>query len=179
MRETNRLPSYAYLSPEGVQAYVKLTEEGAYSLLPAEIEWADRHASLESQGYLLRPRYQPGWSPSWTGTNLDPTYCEDSVILERLHVIDATRVRDNYRVSLKVTKKDNVEITLSRFLSSIDLPDNHCVSLLDVFSDPLDPESVILVTPYLRPMNDPPFGALGEVLDFIDQTLTVSLLRSA
>lgn len=85
MKETNRLPSYAYLSPEGVQAYAKLTEEGAYSRLPAEIEWADRYASLESQGYLLRPRYHPGWSPSWTGTSLDPTYCEDSVILEVRH----------------------------------------------------------------------------------------------
>ncbi len=33
-----------------------------------------------------------------------------------------------------------------------------------------------MVTPYLRPMNDPPFGALGEVLEFIDQTLTVRCL---
>ncbi len=81
MQGTNRLPSYAYLSPEGVQGYARLTEEGAYSLLPAEIEWRDRYIALESRGYLLRRRYHPDWSPSWTGTNLDPTYCEDSVII--------------------------------------------------------------------------------------------------
>ncbi|KAI0794650.1 kinase-like domain-containing protein [Fomes fomentarius] len=172
MQGTNRLPSYAYLSPEGVQGYARITEEGAYSLLPAEIEWRDRYIALESRGYLLRRRYHPDWSPSWTGTNLDPTYCEDSVIIHFPHVIDATRVRDNFRVSLKVTEKDNVEIAISRFLSSIQRPDNHCIPLLEVFSDPVDPKSVIMVTPYLRPMNDPPFGALGEVLDFIDQTVT-------
>lgn len=79
MTETNRLPSYAYLSPDGVQAYAELTDRGTYKLLSAEIEWKDRYTALASQGYLLRPRYRPGWSPSWRGTNLDPTYCEDSV----------------------------------------------------------------------------------------------------
>ncbi len=89
-------------------------------------------------------------------------------------MIDATRIRDNVRVSLKVTEKDNVEIAISRFLTSIERPDNHCIPLLDVFFDPIDPESSIMVTPYLRPMNNPPFVAFGEVLDFIEQTLTVS-----
>lgn len=82
MKEGQRLPSYAYLSPEDVQGYAALTKRGTYSLLPAEIEWKDRHRALEARGYLLRPRYHPDWSPSWTGTNLDPTYCEDSVIID-------------------------------------------------------------------------------------------------
>lgn len=82
MQAHNRLPFYAYLSPDGVQAYAELTERGTYSLLPAETEWKDRYLALESRGYLLRPRYHPDWSPSWTGTNLDPTYCEDSVVID-------------------------------------------------------------------------------------------------
>ncbi|KAI0794636.1 hypothetical protein C8Q74DRAFT_1366062 [Fomes fomentarius] len=28
-----------------------------------------------------------------------------------------------------------------------------------------------MVTPYLRPMNNPPFGTIGEALDFIDQSV--------
>lgn len=81
MQANNRLPSYAYLTSEGVQAYAELTEQGTYSLLPAEIEWRDRYPALHSRGYLLRQRYHPNWSPTWTGTNLDPTYCEDSVVI--------------------------------------------------------------------------------------------------
>lgn len=30
-----------------------------------EIEWRDRQVWLESCGYMLRPRFRPGWIPSW------------------------------------------------------------------------------------------------------------------
>ncbi len=30
--------------------------------------WVERQEALERAGYMLRPRYQPGWQPSWTGT---------------------------------------------------------------------------------------------------------------
>jgi hypothetical protein len=30
--------------------------------------WVERQEALERAGYLLRPRYRPGWQPSWTGT---------------------------------------------------------------------------------------------------------------
>ena len=68
-----------------------------------------------------------------------------------------------------------MEIEISRYLTSIERQDNHCIPLLDVFIDPIDLQSSIMVTPYLRPMNNPPFGAVAEVLDFIEQTLTVGL----
>ncbi len=82
---------------------------------------------------------------------------------------------EKIRVSLKDTEKDNKEIEIARVLTTIHRPDNHCVPLLDVFPDPIDPQSSTMVTPYLRPMNNPPFGTIGEALDFIDQTLAVSL----
>jgi hypothetical protein len=31
--------------------------------------WAERQVALESAGYMLRPRYRPGWTPSWAGTD--------------------------------------------------------------------------------------------------------------
>lgn len=63
-----------------VGVYAKATEEGLYSLLGGEIPWKKRYHDLEQRGYRLRPRYHPDWSPSWTGTNRDPTFCEDSVM---------------------------------------------------------------------------------------------------
>ena len=33
-----------------------------------EIWWVERQEALEKAGYMLRPRFRPGWRPSWTGT---------------------------------------------------------------------------------------------------------------
>jgi hypothetical protein len=41
--------------------------------------WRDRYSFLLDRGLQLRVRYEPGWTPSWLGTNLDPTTCEDSI----------------------------------------------------------------------------------------------------
>ena len=37
----------------------------------AEIErwWVERQEALEQAGYMLRPRFRPGWQPSWAGTD--------------------------------------------------------------------------------------------------------------
>lgn len=34
---------------------------------------------LEKRGYKLRPRFRPGWKPSWMGTTKRPVQCEDYV----------------------------------------------------------------------------------------------------
>jgi hypothetical protein len=34
--------------------------------------WVERQEALERAGYMLRPRFRPGWQPSWAGT--DKTY---------------------------------------------------------------------------------------------------------
>ena len=33
-----------------------------------EKQWANRQATLEAAGYMLRQRYRPGWQPSWIAT---------------------------------------------------------------------------------------------------------------
>ena len=43
-----------------------------------EIIWRDRQPFLESKGYMLRPRFRPGWTPSWLTTGKPRRYCEDS-----------------------------------------------------------------------------------------------------
>lgn len=75
----SHLPSYALCSPELVEVYRKQTEEGHWALLSYEVFWRERYDYLKTRGYLLRTRFHPGWTPSWLGTNRDPTFCEDSI----------------------------------------------------------------------------------------------------
>ena len=37
------------------------------TLLAHEMFWRDHQAWLVQKGYMLRPRYRPGWTPSWEG----------------------------------------------------------------------------------------------------------------
>ncbi|EED81131.1 predicted protein [Postia placenta Mad-698-R] len=41
----------------------------------------ERQGFLEAKGYALRPRYRPGWIPSWRGTGEHPMSFEDSISL--------------------------------------------------------------------------------------------------
>ena len=50
---------------------------------------------------------------------------------------------------------------------------NHCVPVLNIFKDPQDPELFYLVMPFLRPMCDPQFQYVKEVIEFADQILEV------
>ena len=61
-----------------LQLYEERTKEGSYDLTPGEKWWRDRANLFEHHGYKLRPRYLPGWKPSWLGTDLHPFTCEDS-----------------------------------------------------------------------------------------------------
>jgi hypothetical protein len=50
---------------------------------------------------------------------------------------------------------------------------NHCVEILDAFLDPFSPGVSYIVMPLLRTFDDPEFGAIGEVIDFVTQVLEV------
>lgn len=73
------LPSYALCTPEKAERYARETAEGRWSLLSYEVFWRERYNHLKVKGYILRPRFQPGWVPSWLGTNREPDFCEDSI----------------------------------------------------------------------------------------------------
>lgn len=99
-----------------------------------------------------------------------------SFILQQDKVLDATHMSKGYMVSIKVVPTSD-EINIAQLLSSEELrnrADNHCVPVLDVLPDPLDDSSVLLVVPYLRPFEDPPFEIVDAIMDFIHQTLEVS-----
>lgn len=44
---------------------------------PYEEWWVHRRDLLEKAGYRLRPRYQPGWKPSWDTTEEYSGFFED------------------------------------------------------------------------------------------------------
>ena len=45
------------------------TSEEPGDLNIVEMWWVERQEALERVGYMLRPRFRPGWQPSWAGTN--------------------------------------------------------------------------------------------------------------
>ena len=76
-------------------------------------------------------------------------------------------------MAVKSCTNDSQEIEIVRYLTTLQDLRNHCVQMLDAFPDSLDPDVTLLVMPYLRPCNDPAFGNVGEIMDFVDQTLEV------
>ena len=96
--------------------------------------------------------------------------------------MDAVQLEDNRTVIIKRTQKAKREGETAAFFSTperLRSPRNHCVPIYDCISDTIDPEIEFLVMPLLRSFDDPPFEAVGEVLDFVKQTLEVqSGLRS-
>lgn len=78
---------------------------------------------------------------------------------------------------IKLIRTDDEEVKLAALLyneSTRTDPRNHCVPILDVFPDEVDPDFSYVVMPHLRLANDPPFQFVEEVVEFVDQILDVS-----
>jgi hypothetical protein len=157
-----------------------------------EVKWRDRQPFLESKGYMLRPRFRPGWSPSWLSPgNLKPRrLCEDFPLLPvsrkyslwdilipvcqlRPLLVDATRISDGKLVYIKEVETGDLESRLALTLAALDDPTNHSVPILDTFVDYADESISYIVMPFLRLLDNPPFETVGEVVDFADQILEV------
>ncbi|KII88218.1 hypothetical protein PLICRDRAFT_110998 [Plicaturopsis crispa FD-325 SS-3] len=168
-----RYPIYTRLSPDVARQYAEATQRGDYELNTAEKKWRDLYNHFKQRGYILRRRYEPNWTPSWIGTNLDPMWCEDSIRPIVYNVIDATRVAGG-QVAIKLVENNTPEISIAQYLTSPALlwnPTNHCVPIIDVIPDPRSRNISYLVMPLLRPFDNPDFCFVGEVIDFIGQTL--------
>jgi hypothetical protein len=77
----------------------------------------------------------------------------------------------------KARPHDNLdEVDMVRFLSSDELrahPQNRTISIIDILYPPGYNEYVLIIMPLLRPFDDPPFGTVGEVVDFCTQIFEV------
>lgn len=52
------------------------------TLLSDEVYWRDHQVWLAKQGYMLRPRYRPDWTPSWKNTGRRWMHFEDGLKLK-------------------------------------------------------------------------------------------------
>ena len=105
----------------------------------------------------------------------------DSIFTHRQSwgIIDARQLRDGALVAIKTVEKHSGEIEIAQFLTSIHDSRNHCVPVLHVLADPIDLKRSLLVMPFLRDYNSPELGTIGDVIDFVDQTLEVRGLGTA
>ncbi|KAJ6505829.1 hypothetical protein C8R47DRAFT_1174556 [Mycena vitilis] len=138
-----------------------------HELYPSEEWWRDHQEWLHTLGYLLRPRYHPGWGA--------PSSREEE--LKRAGwVMDAVRASDGVAVALKRVPNATAseEERIMRRLTSDPLashPDNPCPPLYEVLEVRDEDDVNIFVLPYLRQFDLPPFETIGEVMDFCRQAL--------
>ncbi|KAJ7159438.1 hypothetical protein C8R46DRAFT_906589 [Mycena filopes] len=149
-----------------------------------EIWWVEHQPFLLSRGYALRQRYNPNWTPTWElprNEELSCLLCEDSLPMNIPgNVLDAVRTADNVKVVLKLVSSSR-EVHLSWYLGEY-LPtlepdeNNRSVPLLETIDFKTsnikhDKYLGILVFPFLRQFDDPPFRRLSEVTEAIEQFL--------
>lgn len=153
-----------------------------FDLYPNEIRWAGYYEYLLGQGYQLRPRFRPGWVPSWKDKNLDPHECEDSWSrLSRL-TLDAVRISDGQQVMIKklLPSTDDSgddgekEFKIVKYLSSSSMREdsrNHSMAYLDHFPIPDVPGGSFLISPLYVPWDTVPLQTVGEAVDLMQQLL--------
>ncbi|KAL1707160.1 kinase-like domain-containing protein [Schizophyllum commune] len=140
--------------------------------------WIDHQPWLESRGYMLRPRYRPGWEPSWHSEKDKGgrEQAEDSVPMSYPFLMDATRTSDGVVVMLKRvdTTRHPTEVEMTTMFSSPPFssePRNHCIPVYDVLQDPDDDKYQLMVLPLLRSYASPRFDTIGEAIECFRQII--------
>ncbi|KAF7357870.1 Protein kinase domain-containing protein [Mycena venus] len=81
------------------EIYEHMLKEGRCSSF--EFFWRDHYSGLKDAGYLLCPRYSPGWSAPWKNTTKFPLDFEDNVVPMSSLVMDAIWIFNGTCVMLK------------------------------------------------------------------------------
>ncbi|KAI0363085.1 hypothetical protein BV20DRAFT_956448 [Pilatotrama ljubarskyi] len=149
------------------------SDEVIGGLLQSESRWTSLQPWLQEHGYILCPRYRPGWTPSWIQAGKSRLDCEDGRRL-LCSIMDATRAKDRMIVGLKKVEKSLYphESDIGKFLSTepqASDPRNHCVPIYDVLQSPLDDNMQILIMPYLMEYKGVRFSTVGEAVECIRQ----------
>jgi hypothetical protein len=90
--------------------------------------------------------------------------------------VDATQEDSGKLVYIKEVSTNGEECRIAKLLMQEEWtsdPRNHCVPVKEVFKDPQDEGISYIVMAFLRPMDNPPFGSVDEILVFADQILEV------
>ncbi|KAJ6502068.1 kinase-like domain-containing protein [Mycena sanguinolenta] len=143
-------------------------------LTAGERFWYDHREWLKDSGYLLRPRYQEGWTPSWEPGRGRALFHEDAQTYPHPSVMDATVIADGSFVMMKLIqlRAPSQELDIAVWFSAEPQrsdPSDHCVPILQILSDPKEPGWVIIVMPLLRKYDKPRFDTIGEAVEFFKQ----------
>ncbi|KAJ7447899.1 hypothetical protein B0H11DRAFT_1878510 [Mycena galericulata] len=139
--------------------------------------WAHFQPWLEARGYMLRPRYRPGWvlppsdSPEYMETRLS-----SGEVCRLSEVLDATRISDGAQVVLKIVKTVSPDTLISGFLTTEPGAEACSLPILDLLPMDEKPELAFMVMPRMRNCPKPRFETVGEVMEFIQQVLEASRL---
>ncbi|KAJ7620603.1 kinase-like domain-containing protein [Mycena polygramma] len=141
------------------------------SLVDDELEWARYQPFLEQHGYMLRPRYRPGWVSEMLTTGKGPRECEDSIPTWG-GVLDATRIIDGVQVVLKMVETFSMDVFMAEHLKIYPDAHKHTVPILEVIQMPDNWQRAFMVMPRLRVCdNTPYFGTVREFAEFLQQVL--------
>ncbi|EIM86823.1 kinase-like protein [Stereum hirsutum FP-91666 SS1] len=175
------LPWPGWLDADAARALTASSTTHQFTLSAPERQWVHIQPWLDSQGYLLRPRFRQGWTPSWPKSAMTnplrlESRHEDAIQHDGMYasvIMDAVRKVDGRRVLLKRSPQpcDGHDIEILTYLSSEELSQNsrnHALPLLDTLTTS---DSVFTVFPLLRDLSLSDFDTLGEGIDFMDQTL--------
>ncbi|KAJ6482835.1 kinase-like domain-containing protein [Mycena vitilis] len=141
------------------------------SLVDDEREWARYQPFLEESGYMLRPRYRPGWVSEMRTAGKGSWECEDSIPTWG-GVLDATRIIDGTQVVLKMVQTMSTELFMAEQLKKYPEASKHTVPVLEVIRMPDNCDRAFMVMPRMRGCDDTPyFGTVREFVEFLQQVL--------
>ncbi|KAI0795408.1 hypothetical protein C8Q75DRAFT_745820 [Abortiporus biennis] len=172
-------PSDVFDDATKAQRHIKVGNERR-RLSGIELFWRNRQPFFESKGYMLRPRYKPGWVPSWNENDIHWDRAEDAVehdlSLYSLLDMDAVRISDGEVVVISAmlhARRGAVTFLQNPHEEFWSHPYNHLVPLLDVFDDHrVSSAFQFFVYPYLIPLDDSPrIDTAGEALDILRQVI--------
>ncbi|KAF7321308.1 Protein kinase domain-containing protein [Mycena kentingensis (nom. inval.)] len=139
-----------------------------------EMFWVGLQPMLLQAGYRLRPRHSPKWVPSWTVSSV-PTFDAEDSIFSLKYVMDAIRTSNGQKVVLKLLRNDpgNQErenlVFFDDPLRRAD-PRNRTLPVLQTIPLP-ESADVLIVLPYGREFDSPPFHCRCEFVEAISQYL--------
>ncbi|KAJ7709015.1 hypothetical protein B0H17DRAFT_1156000 [Mycena rosella] len=130
----------------------------------SEIFWLNHQQWLQTCGYMLRPQFHPGWTPSWSKTKRPPSLAFYTRMFAPL--IDAIRIADGAPVALKKINKSVpeyvVETEIGLYFSTpprASHPQHHCIPIYEVLDVPDNNKEY----------GSPPFDMFGEAVEFFRQ----------
>ncbi|KAJ7750732.1 kinase-like domain-containing protein [Mycena maculata] len=135
---------------------------------------------LQERGYMLRPRYRPGWVSDVGTLGRSAWDCEDAIpapvrsllCLQGFDVLDATRISDNAQVVLKVVLALSTEAAIAKFLTDETGASNYTIQFLELIPLYDNPEWVFMVMSRMRQCSHTPwFATVREFTEFVDQIL--------